>query len=395
MSKILIINAGSSSIKWNLFSEKLNVEAKGVAQRIKMATGILSLDFKGQKEDIEMPLPTFLDTVKKLVSLWKERGIIADFSEIKQVAFRIVNGGPNLQSTSEVTEKTISYLKESLDLAPVHNPGAFEAILAFREYLPKAKMTMHFDTSFHKTLPEIAYTYPINKKIASELNVRKYGFHGLNHHYIALKTAEILNKKSVNAVSLHIGNGASLCAIQDGKSIDTSMGFTPLAGIMMGTRSGDVDPSVIPYIMKHKNLTIDEAMKLLNEESGMLGVSQVSSDIRDIHKVRGENSQAQFAMNLYVTRIADYLITYLNKIEGKIDAIVFTAGIGENDDYVREQVINKIHLLNLKIDKTANENRNFKDYKLISTKESELPIFVIKAEEEMYIAKEASEFFKK
>ncbi|TPD99561.1 acetate/propionate family kinase [Metamycoplasma equirhinis] len=395
MSKILIINAGSSSIKWNLFSEKLNVEAKGVAQRIKMATGILSLDFKGQKEDIEMPLPTFLDTVKKLVSLWKERGIIADFSEIKQVAFRIVNGGPNLQSTSEVTEKTISYLKESLDLAPVHNPGALEAILAFREYLPKAKMTMHFDTSFHKTLPEIAYTYPINKKIASELNVRKYGFHGLNHHYIALKTAEILNKKSVNAVSLHIGNGASLCAIQDGKSIDTSMGFTPLAGIMMGTRSGDVDPSVIPYIMKHKNLTIDEAMKLLNEESGMLGVSQVSSDIRDIHKVRGENSQAQFAMNLYVTRIADYLITYLNKIEGKIDAIVFTAGIGENDDYVREQVINKIHLLNLKIDKTANENRNFKDYKLISTKESELPIFVIKAEEEMYIAKEASEFFKK
>ncbi|WP_373436355.1 acetate/propionate family kinase [Metamycoplasma equirhinis] len=395
MSKILIINAGSSSIKWNLFSEKLNVEAKGVAQRIKMATGILSLDFKGQKEDIEMPLPTFLDTVKKLVSLWKERGIIADFSEIKQVAFRIVNGGPNLQSTSEVTEKTISYLKESLDLAPVHNPGALEAILAFREYLPKAKMTMHFDTSFHKTLPEIAYTYPINKKIASELNVRKYGFHGLNHHYIALKAAEILNKKSVNAVSLHIGNGASLCAIQDGKSIDTSMGFTPLAGIMMGTRSGDVDPSVIPYIMKHKNLTIDEAMKLLNEESGMLGVSQVSSDIRDIHKVRGENSQAQFAMNLYVTRIADYLITYLNKIEGKIDAIVFTAGIGENDDYVREQVINKIHLLNLKIDKTANENRNFKDYKLISTKESELPIFVIKAEEEMYIAKEASEFFKK
>ncbi|BDX52919.1 acetate kinase [Metamycoplasma equirhinis] len=395
MSKILIINAGSSSIKWNLFSEKLNVEAKGVAQRIKMATGILSLDFKGQKEDIEMPLPTFLDTVKKLVSLWKERGIIADFSEIKQVAFRIVNGGPNLQSTSEVTEKTISYLKESLDLAPVHNPGALEAILAFREYLPKAKMTMHFDTSFHKTLPEIAYTYPINKKIASELNVRKYGFHGLNHHYIALKTAEILNKKSVNAVSLHIGNGASLCAIQDGKSIDTSMGFTPLAGIMMGTRSGDVDPSVIPYIMKHKNLTIDEAMKLLNEESGMLGVSQVSSDIRDIHKVRGENSQAQFAMNLYVTRIADYLITYLNKIEGKIDAIVFTAGIGENDDYVREQVINKIHLLNLKIDKTANENRNFKEYKLISTKESELPIFVIKAEEEMYIAKEASEFFKK
>ncbi|WP_369085863.1 acetate/propionate family kinase [Metamycoplasma spumans] len=394
MSKILVINAGSSSIKWNLFSDKLEVEAKGVAQRIKMASGILTLDYKGNKTDTITELPTFLVTVKKLVEMWKQEGIISNFNEIGQVAFRVVNGGPNLRKTSEVTEENLTHLVNSIDLAPVHNPGAIEAIKAFKEMLPNAKMTMHFDTAFHSTLPKVAYTYPINYSITEELNIRKYGFHGLNHHYIALKSEEILGKKGVNVVSLHIGNGASLCAIQNSQSIDTSMGFTPLAGVMMGTRSGDIDPSIIAYIMKQKNMTIDEVMKMLNEQSGMLGVSQLSSDMRDVGKARLENEQAQFAMDLYAQRISDYLITYLNKIKGKVDAIVFTAGIGENDDYVRESVIKNINLLKLKIDDEANKNRNFKDYKLISTADSELPIYVIRAEEEMYIAKEASTFFK-
>ncbi|TPE58032.1 acetate/propionate family kinase [[Mycoplasma] falconis] len=393
MSKILVINAGSSSIKWNLFNDKLEVEAKGVAQRIKMAEGILSLSFKDLKEDINTQLPTFLETVKKLVALWQERGIIENFDDISQVAFRIVNGGPNLQKTSEVNDQTIKYLENSLDLAPVHNPGALEAIKAFKELLPHAKMSMHFDTSFHQTLPKIAYTYPINAKVAEELGIRKYGFHGLNHHYIALKCEEIFNKKNVNVVSLHIGNGASLCAIQDGKSIDTSMGFTPLAGIMMGTRSGDIDPSIIHYIMKEKNMNIDQVMKLLNEESGMLGVSKVSSDIRDIHGVRGNDEQAQFAIELYSQKIADYLIKYLNRIEGPIDGIIFTAGVGENDDYVRAEVIKRIHLIHLTVNEEANKNRKYGDYKLISTPESQLPIYVVRAEEEMHIAKEAKKFF--
>ncbi|TPR53898.1 acetate/propionate family kinase [Metamycoplasma neophronis] len=393
MAKILVINAGSSSIKWNLFSDKLEVEAKGVAQRIKMAEGILSLDYNGKKSDTITELPSFLETVKKLVAMWEENGIIKDFDEIGQVAFRIVNGGPHLQKTSEVTEESIKHLEESIDLAPVHNPGAIEAIKAFRTLLPNAKMTMHFDTAFHRTLPKLAYTYPINYSVTEELNIRKYGFHGLNHHYIALKSEEILGKKGVNVVSLHIGNGASLCAIENSQSVDTSMGFTPLAGVMMGTRSGDVDPSIIPYIMKHKNMSISDVMKMLNEQSGMLGVSQFSSDLRDIGKARLENPQAQFALDLYIQRIVDYLITYLNRIQGKIDAIVFTAGIGENDEYVREQVIKKVRLVNLTIDEAANKNRDFKDYKLISTKESEIPVYVIRAEEEMYIAKEASKFF--
>ncbi|AXE60939.1 acetate kinase [[Mycoplasma] phocae] len=394
MSKILIINAGSSSIKWNLFSSELKIEAKGVAQRIKLNNGILSLEHNNKKEDLKFELPSFLETVKILVSLWKERNIIKDFSEISQVAFRVVNGGIHMQSTCEVTEESLKFLKDSIDLAPLHNPGALNAIEAFKEYLPNAKMTLHFDTSFHKTLSRIAYTYPINAKISEELNIRKYGFHGLNHHYISQKTAEILNKESVNIVSMHIGNGASLCAIENGQSIDTSMGFTPLAGIMMGSRSGDIDPSIIQYIMKAKNMNVDEVTKMLNEQSGMLGVSQISSDLRDVQKVKNTNSQAQFALNLYTRKIADYLINYLNKINGKIDAIVFTAGVGENDAYVRKEVINKIKLIKLEIDDDANENLKYTDYKLISTKNSLIPIYVIRAEEELYMAKEAIEFFK-
>ncbi|AWX69585.1 acetate/propionate family kinase [[Mycoplasma] anseris] len=396
MSKILIINAGSSSIKWSLFNEQMEVEAKGVAQRIKMESGILSLDYKGMKKDFEMPLPTFLETIKKLVKQWEEYGIIKNYDEISQVAFRVVNGGPHMQKTCEVTEENINHLKEAIDLAPVHNPGAIESILAFKEMLPNAKMTMHFDTSYHATLPKVAYTYPINYELTQSLNIRKYGFHGLNHNFIAQKSQEIFNKQNVNVVSLHIGNGASLCAIQDGKSIDTSMGFTPIAGVMMGTRSGDIDPSIIPYVMKHTNKSIDEVMKILNEQSGILGTSLVSSDIRDIHAAREqENEQAKFALDLYCLKISDYLIKYLNRIEGPIDGIIFTAGVGENDDYVRQQVIKNIHLIKLTIDEEANKNRKFDEYKLISAKDSALPIYVIKAQEELFIAKEAKEFFNK
>lgn len=395
MSKILIINAGSSSIKWSLFNEKMNVEAKGVAQRIKLEMGILTLDYLDNKTDTHTPLPSFLETVKKIVKQWEDNGIVKNYDEITQVAFRIVNGGPHMQNTCEVNEQNIQYLRDSIDLAPVHNPGALEAVLAFKELLPHAKMTMHFDTSFHRTLPKSAYIYPINHKLTEELNIRKYGFHGLNHNFIAEKSKELFGKENVNVISLHIGNGASLCAIENGKSIDTSMGFTPIAGVMMGTRSGDIDASIIPYIMKKTGKSIDEVFKILNEESGMLGVSGVSSDIRDIHGVFDSNEQARFALELYCLKISDYLIKYLNRINGKIDGIIFTAGVGENDDYVREQVIKNIHLLDLKIDDVKNKDRKYGDYKLISTPDSQLPIYVVRAQEELFIANEAKNFFKK
>ncbi|WP_412031510.1 acetate/propionate family kinase [Metamycoplasma buccale] len=393
MSKFLVINAGSSSIKWSLFNENLVNEAKGIAQRIKMPMGILTLDYNNEKIEEDLPLPTFLEAVKQLEKQWENHGIIKNYSEISQVAFRIVNGGPFLRDTCEVNDKNIEYLQESIDLAPVHNPGAIEAILAFQKIMPNVKKTLHFDTSFHKSIGEVEYTYPINKSLSDKLNLRKYGFHGLNYNFVTEKMEQILNKKPLNLVILHIGSGASLCAIQNSKSIDTSMGFTPLAGIMMGTRSGDIDPSLIPYIMKHENMDIDDVMKMLNEKSGMLGVSQISSDARDIQLQRKTNPQAKFTLDLYIRRISDYLIKYLNRIDGKIDAIVFTAGVGENDHYIRLNTIKNIKLLKLEIDEVLNKDRSYGEYKLISTANSEIPIYIVRANEELFIVKDAKNFF--
>lgn len=390
MSKILIINAGSSSIKWTLFDYDLNMVAKGVIERIKQKLGLLTIVFNGIKTTKEVALPSFDFAINELVKEWEENKVIRDFNEIEHIAFRIVNGGPHLRETCEVTKKAINYLKDALDLAPVHNKGALETILAIEKVFVKQRKTLHFDTSFHKTLDKIEYTYPIDNKLSEKLNIRKYGFHGLSHHYIALKMEEILNKKEVNIVNLHIGNGASLCAIEKSKSIATSMGFTPLAGVMMGTRSGDVDPSIIPYIMKHNNWTIDQTMHMLNENSGLLGVSEYSQDFRDI-KTHIEKPQIKFTYDLYIQKIADYLINYLNKIQGKIDAIVFTAGVAENNSDLRKHVIERINLIPLDIDDSKNNQNDFKEYNLISSKKSSIQIYVVRTNEELYIAKEAKE----
>lgn len=394
MNKILIINAGSSSIKWTLFSNNLEQEAKGIAQRIKMKQGSLLLNFNGQKFEENLSLPSFLETVKQLVKQWEEKEVIEKYSDISNLAFRIVNGGPHLQETCLVTEQNINFLKEAIDLAPVHNPGAIEAILAFKQIFKNAKMSLHFDTSFHKTLDKVAYTYPLDINLCNKYNIRKYGFHGLNHHYITQKMESILNKKNVNIISLHIGNGASLCAIKNSKSIDTSMGFTPLAGVMMGTRSGDIDPSIIPYIMKHENLAISEVMEILNEKSGLLGISDYSSDMRDIRERKHNDEKCQFAYDLYISKIVDYLVKYINKIGNNIDAIVFTAGVAENNYDVRESIISGINIVNLKLDQKLNTDDYYQDFKLISSSDSDMPIYVVKANEEIYIANEVKELFK-
>ena len=393
MNKILIINAGSSSIKWTLFNKELVQEAKGLAQRIKMQQGSLTLNINNEKIEENISLPSFLETVKQLVNQWEKYKVIEAFEDISNVAFRIVNGGPFLQESCLVSEEVISHLKNAIDLAPVHNPGAIEAILAFKKIFINAKLSLHFDTSFHKTLDKISYTYAIPNNLAEKYNIRKYGFHGLNHHYVTNKMESILNKDKVNIISLHIGNGASLCAIKNSKSIDTSMGFTPLAGIMMGTRSGDIDSSIIPFLMKNENLNIDQIMQILNEKSGLLGVSEYSSDMRDIRENRKKYSKCQFAYDLYISKIVDYLAKYINKIGKNIDAIVFTAGVAENNSDVRESIISRINILNLDLDKKLNNDDPYDDYKLLSTKNSEVPVFVIKANEELYIANEVKELF--
>ncbi|ASI53880.1 acetate/propionate family kinase [Metamycoplasma hyosynoviae] len=388
---ILIINAGSSSIKWTLFDVELNVIAKGLVERIKERKSFLTISIKEEKHIEQTKLASFDEAVKALIEQWKKYNVIHDYDDITHISFRIVNGGPHLQETCSVTETAINHLKDALDLAPVHNKGAIETIEAIQKVFVKTNKTLHFDTTFHKTLDKVEYAYPIDKELTEKLNIRRYGFHGLNHHYITLKMQSILGKDKVNIVNMHIGNGASLCAIKDSKSFATSMGFTPLAGIMMGTRSGDVDVSIVPYIVKHTHYKLDDVMKMLNEKSGLLGVSGVSQDFRDINKLKAENSDVKFAYDLYVQKIVDYLAMYLNKFETKPDAIVFTAGVAENNASLRFDIINKIHFINLKINEDANNTTTFDDYKLISDSKSEIAVYVVRANEELYLAQEAKE----
>ncbi|QJG66929.1 acetate/propionate family kinase [Mycoplasma phocoenae] len=385
--KILVINAGSSSMKWSLFTEQdLKVIASGLAERINV-DGRIICKFNDQKFTQDIELKNHEEAVKAVMNQWKENNVVESLEEIHTVGFRVVNAGPNLMKSTIITEEVLNSIKEYTKLAPLHNPGAIQTIEAFKKLLPNAKLTMTVDTGFHATIPEINYTYAINKDIADKHAIRKYGFHGISHRFITWKLEQILNKEKVNFVNLHLGNGSSLCAVKDSQSIDTTMGFTPLSGVMMGTRCGDVDPSIPVYLSKELNITIDEAANILNNQSGLLGVSGVSSDMRDLEEKAETNPRAKFALDLFAQKSADYLANYLNKIQNKPDAIVFTAGIGENGASARQNIIDRIHSYNVKLDEKNLERGG--DYWLISSPESEIPVYVIRTDEELMIATDA------
>lgn len=391
MKKILVINAGSSSVKWTLF-DKTSLEqiAAGIAERIGV-DGNLVLSFKDEKKQKQVIMPNHDVAVSEILKFWQENNVIENLDEIGGIGYRVVHGGEYFSNPIVIDQDVIAKIEECSMYAPLHNPGAVAAIRAFIKVLPNIGMVAHFDTSFHQTLERVNYSYPINKDLVKELKIRKFGFHGISHHFITEKMREILGKDSVNFVNLHIGNGASLCAVKNNKSIDTSMGLTPLAGIMMGTRSGDIDPSIHEYVMKRKGISIEKFTSILNKESGMHGVSGVSSDMRDIKKAIDEgNEDARFAYELYVQRIVDYTAAYANKIGNDIQAITFTAGVGENDSTLREQVINKLPLLGIKIDTAKNNDRSFADYQEISTPDSRIKAFVVRTNEELMIAKECN-----
>ncbi|MDZ7293200.1 acetate/propionate family kinase [Mycoplasmopsis pulmonis] len=387
--KILVINAGSSSIKFALFEkENLNQIASGIAERIGIENGIISISFD-KKYQFEIDMKDHLEAAKKLLELFEQISLIKNADEIELIGFRVVHGGIELNKASKLDQKTISIIEDSAKYAPLHNPGALQAIKAFQVALPKAKLSVNLDTAFHSSIDKINYSYPINYELAQKLGIRKFGFHGISHRFITNKLEKILNKKSVNFVNLHIGNGASLCAVKDSKSIDTSMGFTPLAGIMMGTRSGDIDPSIHEFVCKEENMSIEEFTSILNKKSGIFGVSQISSDLRDVEEQYAKgNEQAIFALDLYSQKIADYAAIYLNKIAPQIDAIVFTAGVGENSAFIRKNVISRIKIKNIELDETLNSQK-VGEYQLISTKNSEIPVYVIRTNEELMIASDA------
>ena len=396
MSKTIAINAGSSSLKWQLYlMPEEKVLAKGLIERIGLKDSISTVKFDGRTEKQVLDITDHTQAVKILLDDLMRFNIIASFDEITGVGHRVVAGGEYFKDSALVDEEVIQKVEELSLLAPLHNPANAAGIRAFKELLPDITSVVVFDTSFHTTMPEKAYRYPLPTKYYTENKVRKYGAHGTSHEYVAHEAAKLLGKplEELKLITCHIGNGASITAVDKGLSVDTSMGFTPLGGVMMGTRTGDIDPAIIPYLMKHTDdfKTPEDISRILNRESGLLGVSEKSSDMRDIHEaMRAGDAKAQLANDIFVDRIQKYIGQYLAVLNGA-DAIIFTAGIGENSVTIRRLVIEGISWFGCDI---VPEKNVFGQYGDISTPEAKVRVLVIPTDEELVIARDVERFKK-
>lgn len=392
MRKTLIINAGSSSLKYKLYEMPEYKElATGIIERIGLDQGIISIKMAGEKYEERQPFPTHEVAIKKMLELFEKFNIVGSLDEITKVGHRVVQGGEIFKKPALIGDVELQQIKDLAKLAPLHNIPNAVGIEVFQSLLPKAQNIAVFDTEFHQTMPEESYIYPVPYEWYTDYHVRKYGMHGTSHKYIASVIGEKLNKNNedVKVICCHLGNGASVTAIDGGKCIQTSMGLTPLAGIMMGTRSGDIDPSIIQYMNEQTGMSIAEITDILNKKSGMLGISGISSDARDVHDASIEgNKRALLTYKLYATRIIETIGSYYVRLGG-LDAIVFTAGLGENDWYIRQLVVEGLSVLGIKLDYEANDSRGEKE---ISTPDSKVKVLVIPTEEEYQIAKEAELF---
>lgn len=385
--KILSINAGSSSLKFTLFEmDNESSIVSGVFERIGLNDSFYTIKINGEKITEKIELSTHTIAVKVLLNKLLDLNIIKSYDEIKGVGHRILHGGEKYSSSVIIDDEVIESIKDLTPLGPLHHPGEIAGILALRDVLPDALMVAVYDTAFHQTMSEEAYLYPVPYKWYEEYNIRKYGFHGTSHKYIAERVKKILKKDKFKLISCHIGSGGSICAIKDGKCVDTSMGFTPLAGIMMGTRSGDIDPSIIPYVMEKEGKNASEIVEDLNKQSGVLGLSELCSDMRDLVSACEEgNKKAIVAKNKYIRRIVDYISSYYVLLE-KPDIIVFTAGVGENNVSIRREICEKLSCLGIKIDLDLNNTRG--EELKISTKDSNVLVYIIPTNEELMIARD-------
>ena len=394
MSKTISINAGSSSLKWQLYlMPEEKVLAKGLLERIGLKDSISTVKFDGRSEKQVLDIADHTQAVKILLDDLKRFNIIESYDEITGVGHRVVAGGEYFKDSALVDEEVIQKVEELSLLAPLHNPANAAGIRAFREILPDITSVVVFDTSFHTTMPEKAYRYPIPTKYYTENKVRKYGAHGTSHEYVAKEAAKVLGRpiEELKLITCHIGNGASITAVDKGVSVDTSMGFTPLGGVMMGTRTGDIDPAIIPYLMQYTDdfNTPEDISRVLNRESGLLGVSEKSSDMRDIHEaMRSGDAKAQLANDIFVDRIQKYIGQYLAVLNGA-DAIIFTAGIGENSVTIRELVINGISWFGCNVDPEKNV-RGAEG--VISNPDAKVKVLVIPTDEELVIARDVERF---
>jgi acetate kinase len=389
MKKIMVVNGGSSSLKFQLLDmpeEKLITS--GIVERIGMKDSIFTIKVNGEKINETCDIENHSVAVKMLLEKLINLQIIGSFEEIAGVGHRILHGGNKINDSCILGEEEIAYEESIVDLGPLHIPANLIGVRAFQEVLPHVKNVGVFDTAFHTTMPEEAFLYATPYDWYEKYGVRKYGFHGTSHKYVTQRTAEILGKKTdeVNLVICHIGNGASICAVKNGKSVDTTMGFTPLEGIPMGTRSGNIDPAVVEFMMNKKGKSVKEILNLLNKQSGYLGVSGLSSDSRDLVDAASKgNKRAQMAIDVQAKRIADYVASYHCYVGGA-DAIVFTAGIGENAPGTRANIINRLAALGVKIDPVRNECRGVE--RLISTDDSLIKVYVVPTNEEVMIARD-------
>lgn len=390
MVKVMAVNAGSSSLKFQLINmPSEEVITSGLVERIGQEVGNFVIKVNGEKIQTQTPIPDHQVAVDLLLNALVDHHIVESLEEIDAVGHRVVHGGEDFDDSVVVDEEAVKKVADLAELAPLHNPANIIGYKAFKEALPDhVGHVFVFDTAFHQTLDKERYLYPLPLEYYTDLKVRKYGAHGTSHKYVSQQAIEMLgNPKESRIIVCHLGNGASISAVQDGKCIDTSMGFTPLAGVMMGTRSGDVDPSVIDYLIEEVGLDMKEVIKMLNKESGLLGVSGVSSDFRDVQEAAANgNERAQLALDIFFRRVIAYIGRYFIALGG-VDAICFTAGIGENSFFARKEICNLLaEALGIEIDDDANVNG--KGDRLISTLNSKVKVYVIPTNEELVIARD-------
>lgn len=388
---ILVINCGSSSLKFQLIdSDSEKVLAKGLCERIGIDGMLTYQPAGGEKETTEPSMSNHTDAIKYVIdALTNEKtGVIKNLSEVGAVGHRVVHGGEKFAFSTLLDDEVLAAIEECNDLAPLHNPANIIGINACRKLMPDTPMVGVFDTAFHQTMPEKAYLYGLPYEYYEKYSVRRYGFHGTSHSFVSKRTAEILNRPydQLKTIVCHLGNGASICAVKNGKSVDTSMGLTPLEGLIMGTRSGDIDPAIIEYIAAKENLTISEIMNVLNKKSGVKGLSGLTSDFRDIRAgIEEGNERAAVTLDVFAYRVAKYIGAYAAAMNG-VDAIAFTAGLGENDGAMRKSICSYLTYLGISINDEKNAKRG--EEAIISTKDSKAAVLVVPTNEELAIARE-------
>ncbi|MEH7331491.1 acetate kinase [Neobacillus drentensis] len=389
MAKVIAINAGSSSLKFQLFEmPSENVITKGLIERIGLKDSIFNITVNGEKVQETIDIPDHEVAVKMILDKLTTLGIIASLNEIEGIGHRVVHGGEEFNDSILITDEVMGKIEELSELAPLHNPANITGIQAFKRVLPDVPAVAVFDTAFHQTMPESSFLYSLPYEYYEKFGIRKYGFHGTSHKYVSQRAAELLGRpvEQLRLISCHLGNGASIAAIEGGKSIDTSMGFTPLAGVTMGTRSGNIDPALIPYIMEKTGQSVEEVLDVLNKKSGMLGVTGFSSDLRDIEiQAKQGNNRAQLALDVFANRIHKYIGSYASRMYG-VDAIIFTAGIGENSDVIRENVLKGLEFMGVYWDPALNKVRGEEAF--INYPHSPVKVIIIPTNEEVMIARD-------